>query len=96
MLFVVVDASLWPRHIFSATRHRGRRGASRSISYYINRTKKGYNKIVEHVAKTFVRGVTQVVKKSKNVLKDVKDIASATLRDIDVRLNQPRNTQNAR
>ena len=48
------------------------------------------------MAKTFVRGVTQVVKKSKNIVKDVKDIASATLRDIDVRLNQPRNSHKAK
>ena len=50
--------------------------------------------------KTFIKGAENVVKSSKNVAKDIEDFASntlrATLRDIDVRLNQPRNATETR
>ena len=50
--------------------------------------------------KTFIKGAENIVKKSENLAKEIEDFTSktlkATLRDIDVRLNQPRNTNETR
>ena len=61
-----------------------------SISNTIYKTTRGFEKVVDGIALTFVNGLGNIIQATGNVSETIDKFLYASLKDIDNRLNKPK------
>ena len=79
-------------YIILGNNARQSRSMKRKISNTIYKTTKGFENVLNGIAIPFANGLGNIIRTSANISETVDKFVSASLKDIDTRLNQPKKT----